>query len=220
MIMDLFQLTRALVDIDSVTPNEEKTGLFLFDRLSALAARTGGHVERLEVEPHRYNVLAHWGDPAVTLSTHMDTVPPFFASREDSEFIWGRGACDTKGIIASMIHATEALVADGVRGVALLFVVGEERNSAGAYAAARQPRGSRHLINGEPTENKLALGSKGALRFEVVATGRMAHSAYPHLGESAIEKLLDALERIRRVPMPLDPVLGASTLNIGTIQGG
>ena len=108
--MDLFQLTRALVDIDSVTPNEEKVGLFLFDYLTEIAARTGGRVERFEVEPHRFNVLAHWGDPVVTLSTHMDTVPPFFASREDSEFIWGRGACDTKGIIASMIHAAEALV--------------------------------------------------------------------------------------------------------------
>jgi len=218
--MDPFQLTRALVDIDSVTPNEEKVGLFLFDYLKEIAARTGGRVERFEVEPTRYNLLAQWGDPIVTLSTHIDTVPPFFASREDSEFIWGRGACDTKGIIASMIHAVEALVADGVRGVALLFVVGEERNSAGAYAAAKIPRGSRFLINGEPTENKLALGSKGALRYEIVAHGRMAHSAYPHLGESAIEKLLDALEKIRRLAMPTDSILGASTLNIGTIQGG
>src|ERR1700674_1333112 len=128
--MDLFQLTRALVDIDSVTPNEEKVGQFLFDHLAELTARTGGRVERLEVEPHRYNVLAQWGEHiGVTLSTHMDTVPPFFTSREDVEFIWGRGACDTKGIIACMIHAAEALVTDGVRGIALLFVVGEERNS-------------------------------------------------------------------------------------------
>ena len=218
--MDPFQLTRALVDIDSVTPNEEKVGSFLFDYLNEIAARTGGRVERFEIEPHRFNLLAHWGDPIVTLSTHIDTVPPFFSSREDSEFIWGRGACDTKGIIASMIHAVEALVADGVRGVALLFVVGEERNSAGAYAAAKSPRGSRFLINGEPTENKLALGSKGALRYEIIAQGRMAHSAYPHLGESAIEKLLDALEKIRRIAMPTDSILGACTLNIGTIQGG
>jgi acetylornithine deacetylase len=218
--MDPFQLTRALVDIESVTPNEEKIGLFLFDYLKEITARTGGQVERFEVEPKRYNLLAQWGDPIVTLSTHIDTVPPFFASREDSEFIWGRGACDTKGIIASMIHAMEALVADGVRGVALLFVVGEERNSAGAYAAAKIPRGSRFLINGEPTENKLALGSKGALRYEIIAKGRMAHSAYPQLGESAIEKLLDALEKIRRIAMPTDSILGASTLNIGTIQGG
>jgi acetylornithine deacetylase len=218
--MDLFQLTRALVDIDSVTPNEENVGLFLLRHLSDLTARTGGRVERLDVEPQRFNVLAHWGDPVVTLSTHMDTVPPFFGSREDDDFIWGRGACDTKGIIACMIHAAEALVEDGVRGIALLFVVGEERNSAGAIAASRDPRGSRFLINGEPTENKLALGSKGALRYELIARGRMAHSAYPHLGESAIEKLLDALERVRRIPMPSDAVLGQSSLNIGTIQGG
>ena len=219
--MDLFQLTRALVDIDSVTPNEERVGQFLFDHLAPIAARTGGLVERFEVEPHRYNVLASWGEHiVVTLSTHMDTVPPFFASREDADHIWGRGACDTKGIISSMIHAAEALVSEGARGIALLFVVGEERNSAGAYAAAKNPRGSRFLINGEPTENKLALGSKGALRYEIVAKGRMAHSAYPHLGESAIEKLLDALERIRKIPMPCDETLGPGTLNIGTIQGG
>jgi acetylornithine deacetylase len=218
--MDLFELTHALVNIDSVTPNEESAGLFLADHLSGLAARTGGLVERIEVEPKRFNVLAYWDQPVVTLSTHMDTVPPFFPSREDDEFIWGRGACDTKGIIASMIFAVEALLAEGIRNLGLLFVVGEERNSAGAFAAARDPRGSRFLINGEPTGNKLALGSKGALRYEVVSQGRMAHSAYPQLGESAIEKLLDALERIRRIKLPMDPVLGQSTLNIGTITGG
>jgi acetylornithine deacetylase len=218
--MDLFELTHALINLDSVTPNEESIGLFLTDHLSSLAARTGGVVERIEVEPKRFNVFAYWDQPVVTLSTHMDTVPPFFASSEDDEFIWGRGACDTKGIIASMIFAVEALLAEGVRKLGLLFVVGEERNSAGAFAAARDPRGSRFLINGEPTSNKLALGSKGALRYEIVAQGRMAHSAYPHLGESAIEKLLDALERIRRIGLPVDPVLGASTLNIGTITGG
>jgi len=218
--MDVFELTRALVDIDSVTPNEEQVGLFLFGYLSRLAERTGGQVERIEVEPHRYNVLAYWDAPVVTLSTHIDTVPPFFPSREDDEFIWGRGACDTKGIIACMIFAAEALVAAGERRVALLFVVGEERNSAGALAAARDRRGSRYLINGEPTESKLALGSKGVLRYEIVAEGRMAHSAYPQLGESAIEKLLDALDCLRRIPLPDDPALGESTLNIGTIQGG
>jgi acetylornithine deacetylase len=218
--MDVFELTRALVDIDSVTPNEERVGDFLFDRLSTLAASTGGRVERMQVEPHRFNVLATWDQPVVTLSTHMDTVPPFFPSREDADWIWGRGACDTKGIIASMIHAATGLLAEGIRGLALLFVVGEERNSAGAYAAARNSRGSRYIINGEPTENKLALGSKGALRYEITAKGRMAHSAYPHLGESAIEKLLDALERVRRIPLASDPVLGPSTLNIGTITGG
>src|SRR5215475_4560658 len=153
--MNVFELTRALIDIESVTPNEEAVGNFLFAHLSRIP---GVRVQRMDVEPHRFNLLAQWGTPVVTLSTHMDTVPPFFASREDDEFIWGRGACDTKGIIASMIHATEALVGEGLRGIALLFVVGEERNSVGAYAAAKQNRGSRYLINGEPTENKLALG--------------------------------------------------------------
>jgi acetylornithine deacetylase len=138
----------------------------------------------------------------------------------DDEFIWGRGACDTKGIIASMITAAERLLEQGVRDFGLLFVVGEERNSAGAYHAAKAPRGSKYIINGEPTENRLALGSKGALRYELVARGKMAHSAYPELGDSAIEKLLDALNAIRKVELPVDPVLGASTLNIGTIHGG
>src|SRR6266849_4359601 len=133
---------------------------------------------------------------------------------------WGSGACDTKGIIAAMIGAAERLLAQRSRNFVLLFVVGEERNSAGAMAAAKAPRGSRFLINGEPTENKLALGSKGALRYEIVAHGRMAHSAYPELGESAIEKLLDALAEIRRIPLPTDKILGPSTLNIGTLTGG
>ena len=218
--MDVFELTRALVDIDSVTPNEEAVGVFLFDELSHLAAEFGGRVERMDVEPHRFNVLATWGDPVVTFSTHIDTVPPFFPSRDDGEWIWGRGACDTKGLIATMIRAIEDLLADGVRGLGLLLVVGEERNSAGAYEAARRGCGSRFLINGEPTENKIALGSKGALRYEIIARGRMAHSAYPELGESAIEKLLDALGRVRRIKLPRDPILGESTLNIGTIRGG
>jgi acetylornithine deacetylase len=219
--MDLFSLTRALVDIESITGNEERAGLYLYDCLARLAKEHQGRVERIEVEPRRFNVLAVFGDPpVVTLSTHMDTVPPFFPSREDDEFIWGRAATDTKGIIAAMIKAAESLLAEGVRRFALLFVVGEERNSAGAFHAAKHPIGSRHLINGEPTENKLAVGSKGALRYEIVCRGRMAHSAYPELGESAIEKLLDALAEIRRVPLPTDDVLGPSTMNIGTIQAG
>ncbi len=215
--MTAFELTRALIDIDSVTPNEERVGEFLFEHLSKLP---GARVERMPVEPHRFNVFAHWDEPVVTLSTHMDTVPPFFGSREDDEFIWGRGACDTKGIIAAMITAVSRMVAEGERRVALLFVVGEERNSAGAFKAAKDPRGSRYLINGEPTENKLALGSKGALRYEMVAQGKMAHSAYPHLGDSAIEKLLDGLNCVRQMALPTDPLFGPSTVNIGTIQGG
>ena len=219
--MHLFELTRALIDTESITGNEQRAGLQLLDYVSALAARYGGRAERSEVEPHRANVFACWGErPIVTLSTHMDTVPPFVPSREDADFIWGRGACDTKGIIAAMLKAAEGLLENGVRNFGVLFVVGEERNSAGAYHAAAHPQGARYLINGEPTENQLALGSKGALRYEIAATGRMAHSAYPELGESAIDKLLDALARIRAIPLPVDDLLGPSTLNIGTIAGG
>ena len=219
--MDLFALTRALIDIESITNNEEAVGNFLFEILTPLASRYRGRVERVEVEPRRFNVFAQWGGKLdVTLSTHMDTVPPFIASREDERHIWGRGACDTKGIIAAMIYAVEALLLDGVRNIGLLFVVGEERNSAGAYRAAQDPRGSRYIINGEPTENRLALGSKGVLRYEVCATGKMAHSAYPELGDSAIHKLIDALADIRRIPLPVDDLLGPSTLNIGTLSGG
>jgi acetylornithine deacetylase len=219
--MTVFELTRALVDIESITNNEERVGQYLYDYLGALASRYDGAVERIEVEARRFNVYAQFGNtPVVTLSTHIDTVPPFFASREDDDSIWGRGACDTKGIIAAMIKAAEALLATGQRGFGLLFVVGEERNSAGAYRMAQEPRGSRYLINGEPTENRQALGSKGALRYEVCATGKMAHSAYPELGDSAIHKLLDALCAIKEIPLPVDDLLGPSTLNIGTLSGG
>src|SRR5713101_9044828 len=209
--MDLFALTRALVDIESVTNNEAGAGDFLFRHLSPLAARYGGRVERMQVEAQRFNVFATWGKPIVTLSTHMDTVPPFFPSREDGEFMWGRGSCDAKGIIAAMIAAAEKLLAAGPRNFGLLFVVGEERNSAGAKAAAATPRGSRFLINGEPTENHLALGSKGALRYEITTHGKLAHSAYPELGHSAIHTLLDVLNDIRQIPRPDDALLGGST---------
>lgn len=218
--MTVFELTRRLIDINSVTPNEFDVGEYLFSYLSDLASRTGGHVERMPVEERRFNVLAYWGEPRVTMSTHLDTVPPFIPSNEDDEFVWGRGACDVKGIIASMIFAAEQMLQDGIRNFALLFVVGEERNSAGAYEAARHPRGSKFLINGEPTSNKLALGSKGALRYEITASGRMSHSAYPELGESAIEKLLDVLQALRQIQLPVDPVLGESTMNIGTLTAG
>jgi acetylornithine deacetylase len=218
--MNVIELTRALVDIESITENEGRVGAYLHGHLAKLAASTGGCVERMEVEPGRFNVLACWGNPVVTLSTHMDTVPPFFASREDPDFIWGRGACDAKGIIAAMTGAAEKLLGERLRNFALLFVVGEERNSAGAAVAARAPRGSKYLVNGEPTENKVALASKGILRFEIEAHGRMAHSAYPELGESAIEALLDALDAVRRMQLPHDELLGPCTINIGTISGG
>lgn len=218
--MHLFELTRQLIDIDSITPNEGEVGDFLFGYLSKMAEKHDGQIERMPVEPGRDNLFARFGDPIVTLSTHLDTVPPFIPSSEDADKIWGRGACDTKGIIAAMIGAVERLLQEGQRNVGMLFVVGEERNSAGAYAAAKTPRGSRFIINGEPTGNKLALGSKGALRYQIQARGRMAHSAYPELGDSAILRLLNSLERVRKVPLPRDELLGHSTLNIGLIEGG
>src|SRR5947209_3211457 len=218
--MDLFELTRALVDIESITNNERQVGDYLFERLSALGTCYKGHLERMEAARGRDNIFACWGEPEVTLSTHMDTVPPFFGSREDDEFIWGRGSCDAKGIIAAMIGAAEKLLAAGTHNFGVLFVVGEERDSAGAKAAAATPRGSQFLINGEPTENRLALGAKGALRYEITAHGKLAHSAYPELGRSAIHTLLDVLHDIRRIPLPEDALLGRSTLNVGTIDGG
>jgi acetylornithine deacetylase len=218
--MHPFELTRALIDIDSTTGKEGEVGDFLFRYLEELARTSGGAVERMAVEEGRFNVFASWGEPAVVLSTHMDTVPPFFPSSEDGEFLYGRGACDTKGGIAAMIQAARELLDAGVRGFALLFVVGEETDSLGAQVANRQPRGARYLINGEPTENRLALGSKGYLYLRIEADGRAAHSAYPELGDSAVDKLLDVLARLRALSLPTDPILGETTLNIGTLAGG
>jgi len=218
--VNVFELTRALVDIPSVTEDERAVAEYLEQYLRTLAGSTGGTVERMPVTDDRWNVFAAWGEPRVTLSTHMDVVPPWVASSEDHARIWGRGSCDAKGIIAAMIFAVCELLKTGKRDFGLLLVVGEERNSAGAYAAATQPRGSRYIINGEPTENKLALGSKGSLRYELMARGRMAHSAYPELGDSAINKLLDTIAAIRAIELPRHSVLGPSTLNIGTISGG
>ena len=218
--MHLFELTRALVDIDSVTPNEFEIGNYLHDYLRPLAKKFGGRIELMPVAPQRNNVYVNWGEPDVVLSTHMDTVPPFIPSREDDERIWGRGACDTHGIAASMIKATETLLEEGVRNLGLLFVVGEEVDGAGAMKANENPPASRYLINGEPTENLLGLGTKGVLRVELEASGRSVHSAYAELGNSAIDKLLDNLQALRQVKWPVDELLGDTTLNIGTISGG
>lgn len=218
--MDCFALTRALVDLDSTTGREKPVVDYLFAQLGTLAAQHKGRVERMSAGVDRDNLLLTFGEPVVTLSTHMDTVPPYFSSSEDSTHIRGRGACDAKGIIAAMMGAAESLLQEATRNFALLFVVGEERDSAGAKAAAASPRGSRFLINGEPTQNQLALGSKGALRYEITAKGKLAHSAYPELGHSAIHALLDALREIRAIALPDDAILGPSTLNVGTIHGG
>jgi acetylornithine deacetylase len=149
--MDVFELTRALINIESITGNELAMQRHMVSLLSELCGKYDGRLETMEVETNRHNVFATFGNPTVTFSTHMDTVPPFFPAHEDEENIWGRGACDTKGIIASMVKAVEALLAEGVRNIGMLFVVGEERNSAGAYLAAKTPRGAKYLINGEPT---------------------------------------------------------------------
>ncbi len=218
--MHLFELTRALVDIDSVTPNEFEIGNYLYCHLRPLADKYDGRIELMPVAPQRNNVYVNWDAPDVVLSTHMDTVPPFIPSREDDECIWGRGACDTHGIGASMIKATEALLEEGVRNLGLLFVVGEEIDGVGATKANENSPGSRYLINGEPTENLLGLGTKGALRVELEATGKSVHSAYVELGDSAIDKLLDNLQALRQVEWPVDELFGDTTLNIGTISGG
>jgi acetylornithine deacetylase len=229
MPIDAIDLTRKLVNIESISYHEGAAGAFLADFLAA----QGYAVERMAVEQPdlartpgggegpRFNVYAAMPGitPDVVFSTHMDTVPPFFACTEDDEFLYGRGSCDAKGIIAAQVAAADRLREAGVK-AGLLFVVGEERDSAGAKVANRNPRGSRFLINGEPTDNHLALATKGALRVELRAHGRMAHSAYPELGESAISKLVDALNDILAMPLPIEPEIGPSTLNIGLISGG
>lgn len=214
--MPLFELTRTLVNIESVTGNEKACAAFLGDYL----AERNFQVELQPVSPERANVLAWRGTPEVVLSTHLDTVPPFFPAREDEEFIYGRGSCDAKGIVAAQVIAAERLTSEGVENFGLLFLVGEETVSDGARVANLSPRGAKYIISGEPTDNKLALGSKGILRVDIRVKGKAAHSAYPQLGDSAIEKLLDILAEVRRLRLPEDPMLGPSTLNIGVISGG
>jgi acetylornithine deacetylase len=229
MAIDPLALTKRLVNIESTTYHEGLAGAFLYEYLEAQRYE----VERTAVEQpdgactpgagsgERFNVYAamHGVTPDVVLSTHMDTVPPFFGCTEDDEFLYGRGTCDAKGIIAAQVAAADRLREGGVK-VGLLFVVGEERDSAGAAVANLSPKGSRFLINGEPTDNRLALASKGALRVELRAKGRMAHSAYPELGESAIDKLVEALHDVLALALPVEPEIGPSTLNIGLIDGG
>jgi len=216
--MDLFVLTRRLVDIESTTPHEEAVGSFLFDELG----RRGFEASKMPVDGARANVLATAPGhprPDIVFSTHMDTVPPFIASSEDDHHIYGRGSCDAKGIIAAQILAAEKLRTEQIY-VGLLFLVGEERDSIGAKVANQSPIGSRFMINGEPTENRLAIATKGALHVELTARGKMAHSAYPELGESAIDKLVEALHRLQAMKLPETPDVGPSTRNVGTIKGG
>lgn len=218
--MNIFELTRELIDIPSVTGQEREVGLYLARYLEGL----GYSVELVELEPGRANLIATLKDapPAIVFSTHMDTVPPHIPSSEDAEFIYGRGSCDAKGIIAAQVAAAERLRAEGFDGLGLLFTVDEEMGSRGADVVNTHPiaRHCRYMINGEPTDNRLAVGTKGSLRLILRTRGRAAHSAYPEQGESAIEKLLDVLQDVRRLEWPADERLGETTCNIGVIEGG
>jgi len=214
--MTIFEFTRQFMEIDSTTWQEGAVGRWLGDYLRG----AGFEVETQEVTGDRINIYARIGDPLITFSSHMDTVPPYIPFSEDAEKIYGRGACDAKGIIAAQIFAAQRLREEGASDIGLLYVVGEEDGSDGARRANEIPNRSRYLINGEPTESHQALATKGALRVVIEAHGRIAHSAYPELGESAIEKLLDVLDDLRRYDWPVDAELGPTTYNIGTIAGG
>jgi acetylornithine deacetylase len=217
--MNPFVLTRHLIDIPSLTGDEKAVGEFLATHLASL----GYKIEQQEAGADRFNVIATTGEaPQIVFSTHMDTVPPFIASSEDGEYIYGRGSCDAKGIIAAQIYAAEQLRKDGLNNLGFLFTVDEELSSAGAQVANKHPlaRECRFLINGEPTDNRLATGTKGSLRLFITTEGRAAHSAYPEAGDSAIEKLLDILEDVRACDWPADSFFGDTTCNIGVLNGG
>ena len=214
--MDLIAFTRALIDVPSLTGEEAAVGRFLARQLAAW----GFEVSTQPVDGDRFNVVARVGDPLVVLSTHIDTVPPFIPSAEEATRILGRGACDAKGIVAAMVFAARRLRDEGRRDFGMLFVVGEEDGSQGAQAANTLPNRCRYLVNGEPTESHQATGGKGVLRVTLEAAGRTAHAAYPELGESAIEKLLDVLHDIRGAAWPVSDRLGPTTHNIGVIAGG
>ncbi len=215
-MIDVVALAADLIAIESPTGAEGKT----VDYLSRWLVSRGWNVTVQEVTSGRGNIWASRGNGVVTMSTHLDTVPPYFPPRLDMQRLFGRGACDAKGIAAAMLSAAESLASDGEERVDLLFVVGEEKGSDGARAANRLPTASRFLINGEPTESRLAVGAKGSLRVHLRIRGREAHSAYPHLGQSAIEPMLALLPTLRDLTLPSDPKLGETTVNIGTIRGG
>jgi acetylornithine deacetylase len=214
--LETLAFARSLIDIDSTTGREEEAGQWLAARLASL----GYTVLEQRVARGCANVLATIDDPVVVFSTHFDCVPPFFPSRVENGRLIGRGACDAKGILAAQVAAAERLRASGERRVGLLFVVGEERGSDGAVAANTIPNRCRFLINGEPTDSRLATATRGNLRVRLEARGRAAHSAAPEQGESAIDKLVDALVELRALPLPVDPDLGSTFYTIGLIEGG
>lgn len=215
--VDLTELTRGLVDIDSTTGREGEAGRWLAKYLLELGFR----VTEQPVDDQRFNIIATTSvSPAVVLSTHFDCVPPFFPSRVDRGRIYGRGSCDAKGILAAQVAAVDQLRRDGEERVGLLFVVGEERGSDGARVANSAADGSRFIVDGEPTDNRLGLATRGILRLKLRASGRAAHSSFPELGESAIDKLLDALMALRAIELPHDSVLGRTHYSVGLIAGG
>ena len=215
---DVEGLTRALVDIDSTTGREQAVGAWLSGYLRDL----GYQVTEQPVSDGRVNVFARLGaDPRVVFSTHFDCVPPFISSRSAGHVVFGRGSCDAKGILAAQVMAVERLRAAGESRVAMLFVAGEERGSDGARVAnAHAPAGVKFLVNGEPTDNRLGIATRGVLRVRLHASGRAAHSSFPELGDSAIDKLLDALMVVRGVTLPDDPLLGRTHYTVGLIEGG
>src|SRR5688572_3268818 len=213
---DVVALAAELLTIESTSGGEGKA----VDFVSRWLVSRDWNVSLQQVTPGRANVWATRAGGGVTLSTHLDTVPPYVAPRLEDGKLYGRGACDAKGIAAAMLAAADRLATSGEDRVDLLFVVGEEAGSDGARAANRLPATSRYLINGEPTESKLASGAKGSLRVTLRTRGRAAHSAYSHLGSSAIKPMLELLPTVDRLPLPTDPVLGETTVNVGTIQGG
>ena len=216
--VDPVSLARTLIDIDSTTGREGEVGAWLARYLRG----RGYSIDEQPVSDGRFNVYASQEEePAVVLSTHFDCVPPFFSSREERGMVFGRGACDAKGILAAQIAAAERLRAAGERRIGLLFVAGEERGSDGARVAnLLSPASVRYLVNGEPTDNRLGAATRGVVRVRLKAQGRAAHSAFPELGESAIDKLLDALMVIRGVQFPEDPLLGRTHYSVGLIEGG
>ena len=218
MTADPVGLARSLIDIDSTTGREAAAGTWL----ARFLRDRGYQVAEQPAAGGRFNVFARQDEPSrVVLSTHFDCVPPFFPSREERGLLFGRGSCDAKGILAAQITAIERLRAGGERRVGLLCVVGEERGSDGARVANQQaPSGVAYLVNGEPTENRLGSATRGVLRVRLHAEGRAAHSAFPELGESAIDKLLDALMVIRGLTLPEDPLLGRTHYSVGVIEGG
>ena len=214
--MNLVDFARELIDIDSTTGKEQDAGRWLATQLR----QRGYDVTEQPVANGRCNVVATLDRPDVVLSTHFDCVPPFFKSSVRDGRLYGRGACDAKGILAAEVAAVERLRAEGERRVGLLFVVGEERGSDGASTANASPAGSKYLINGEPTDSIVALATRGNLRVRLHATGRACHSAAPERGISAIDRLIDALVALRAKELPSDPELGKTYYTIGLIDGG